>query len=117
MDVDGISGKLSFFDYKTLTFSTELTDKYAAINKAFKASAELRRGQLTNLSTSSAICFVKAVGDRSLLVMVNPSNKDLTVRTPIVLAGTAMNDLINGGTVNMGVTVDLPPYGYTILAN
>lgn len=117
MDVDGISGKLSFFDYKTLTFSTELTDKYAAINKAFKASAELRRGQLTNLSTSSAICFVKAVGNRSLLVMVNPSNKNLTVRTPIVLAGTAMNDLINGGTVNLGVTVDLPPYGYTILAN
>ncbi len=115
MDVEGLSGKLSFFNYRTLTFSSQLTAKYKAINGAFKASAEVRRGVLSDYSASSVVCFTRSIPGHTLLVAVNTSNADKTLKTPITLAGREMNDLINGGSETVGVTLDLKPYDYKIL--
>ena len=117
MDVEGLSGKLSFFDYRTLDFSTALSKQYAAINAAFKASAEVRRGELTDFSNNSVVCFTRAIPGHNLLVAVNTTKNEQTVKAPIVLGGANMTDLITGASVTVPVEITLNPYGYTILMN
>lgn len=117
MDATGISGKLSFFNYTTLDFSAALSDTYKAINKAFEASAEVRRGVLTDYSTSAAVCFTRSIPGKTLLVVVNVSGKTRSVRTPISLAQSTMTDLLSGKNVSVGYSIELDPYDYTILMN
>lgn len=114
MDVEGLTGRQSFFDYRPLTFSDALTDRYKAINSAFKASAEVRRGQLDDYSTSSVVCFTRSIPGHSLLVMVNATGSEQTTKTPIELTGATMKDLLSGTDVTVPVTVTLPAYGYVI---
>lgn len=114
MDVEGLIGRQSFFDYNPLTFSDALTDRYKAINSAFKASAEVRRGQLDDYSNSSVVCFTRSIPGHTLLVTVNATNSEQTIKTPIQLAGKTMKDLISGSDVTVPVTVTLPAYGYII---
>ena len=117
MDVEGLSGKLSFFDYRTLDFSTALSDQYAAINDAFKASVEVRRGQLTDYSNSSVVCFTRSVPGQTLLVAVNTTGATQKVRTPIVLTGSTMKNIIDGSSVNIPYEIELGPYAYVIMMN
>ena len=117
MDVEGLSGKLSFFDYRRLDFSTALSDDYKVINSAFKSSAEVRRGQLQDFSNSSVVCFTRSIPGHSLLVAVNTTGSVQTIKTPITLAGSVMNDVINNKDVTVPVTIDLEPYGYNIIMN
>ncbi len=117
MDVEGLSGKLSFFDYRRLDFSTALSDDYKVINSAFKSSAEVRRGQLQDFSNSSVVCFTRSIPGHSLLVAVNTTGSVQTIKTPITLAGSVMNDVINNKEVTVPVTIDLEPYGYNIIMN
>ena len=117
MDVEGLSGKLSFFDYRTLDFSKALSDQYAAINDAFKASAEVRRGQLTDYSNSSVVCFTRSIPGQILLVAVNTTGATQKVRTPIVLAGSTMKNIIDGSSVNIPYEIELGPYAYVIMMN
>lgn len=117
MDVEGLSGKLSFFDYRALDFSTMLSNEYKVINAAFRSSAEVRRGQLQDFSNSSVVCFTRSIPGHSLLVAVNTTGSTQTVKIPITLAGSAMNDVINNKEVTVPVTIELEPYGYNIIMN
>lgn len=115
MDVEGLRGKLSFFNYQTMSFSDKLTAEYKAINAAFKASEEVRRGELTDFSTSNVVCFMRSIPGHYLLVAVNTTGNLQTVRTPITLAGGSMTDLIKGGEKTLSYTFELEPYEYTVL--
>ena len=117
MDVEGLKGKLSFFDYKKLTFSSELTAKYKAINGAFKQSAEVRRGELKDYSKDKVVCFTREIPGHYLLVAVNTTGEEKTIKTPISLLGAPMTDLLTGEDTNAGVVIELEPYEYTILMN
>lgn len=117
MDAEGLKGTQSFFNYTTLTFSDKYTPIYKAINNAFTASAQVRSGVLSNLSNASMIAFTRVNGSKTLLVIVNPTNKELTIPTPMAVTGLTMTDLINGGTSQVGSTITLGSYGYTILMN
>lgn len=117
MDVEGMTGKLSFFDYKSLDFSTTLSDEYKAINIAFKESAELRRGELRDYSKSSVVCFTRSIPGHKLLVAVNISGETQTVKAPIELAGSTMTDMLTGSESEVPVVIELEPYGYTIRKN
>lgn len=117
MDVEGLSGKLSFFNYMTLDFSTSISDEYKAINAAFKASAEVRRGELRDFSNSSVVCFTRAIPGHNLLVAVNTTGSEKSVKSPISLAGSTMTGLIDGKQVTVPVEISLEPYSYTILMN
>lgn len=114
MDVEGLTGRQSFFDYRPMTFSETLTDCYKAINSAFKESAEVRRGQLDDYSTSSVVSFTRSIPGHTLLVMVNATGSEQTTKTPIELTGETMKDLLSGADVTVPVTVTLPAYGYII---
>lgn len=117
MDAEGLSGELSFFNYRTLDFSTSLSDEYAAINEAFKASAEVRRGELTDYSNSSVVCFTRSIPGQTLLVAVNTTGNTQKVRTPIVLAGSTMKNILDGSSVDIPYEIEIGPYAYTIMMN
>ncbi len=117
MDAEYLSGTLSYFNYNPLTYSDNLTATYKAINSAFRASAEIRRGELSNYSNSSVACFMRSIPGHNLMVAVNTSADVQTLKAPIVLAGESMNDLLNGGQTTVPVTIELQPYSYIILAN
>ena len=115
MDVENMSGKLSFFEYKTLDFSASLAQEYKAINDAFKASAEVRRGQLQDFSNGSVACFMRSIPGHNLLVAVNTTNNPQSVKAPIVMAGASATNLLDNSQITVPVTVELEPYAYTII--
>lgn len=117
MDAEGLKGTQSFFNYKTITFSDELTPVYSAINNAFRESAQVRRGEITNYSTSDVVVFTRAIPSHKLLVAVNTTKNEQTISVPMAVQATTMTDLINGGSVSVGVTLTLQPYGYAIYMN
>lgn len=114
MDVEGLKGKLSFFNHRKLDFSPELTATYKAINNAFKVSAEARGGELKNYAQNEAVVFSRENGGKTLLVMVNPSAKAISVKTPISFTGMQVSELISGEKTSLPVMTDIPAYGYKI---
>lgn len=117
MDAVGLTGTQSFFSYKQLTFSDELTQVYAAINNAFKVSAEVRRGSITNQSSSKILSFIREIPGQKLYVAVNLSNQSQSFVTPMSLINTGMNDLLTGESIFLESVMTLPPYGYLIYMN
>lgn len=117
MDVEGVTGKLSFFDYKSLDFSTTRCNEYKAINSAFRASADVRRGELRDYSNSSVVCFTRSIPGHNLLVVVNPTRNVQTIRAPISLTGQTMTDLIEKKSYTVPVMIELEAYSYLILNN
>lgn len=112
---DNITGTLSFFNYRTLNWSASKRAAFKAINSAFKATAEVRRGQLATYADANVAVFTRSTPSQTLLVMVNTTGKEQTVKTPITLAGEQMTDLIGGGQSTLPVTQTIAPYGYVIL--
>lgn len=117
MDVEGLSGKQSFFNYSPMTFSPKLTETYKTINAAFKASAELRRGPLADYSNKDVVCFTRAIPGKYLLVAVNTTKETKSVRSPINLAESTMTDLVTGASINLPMVIQLEPYSYVIYVN
>ncbi|MDE7160076.1 MAG: alpha-glucosidase C-terminal domain-containing protein [Muribaculaceae bacterium] len=114
MDAEGVRGKQSFFDYRPLSFSDDLTAKYKAVNEAYRATADLRGGKLATYADKDVACFTRTAGDHTLLVMVNTTGGEATMRTPITLSGDMMTDLLDGAEVRLPASVTLPAYGYII---
>lgn len=115
MDADGLSGKLSFFDYRMLDFSTAKSDQFKKINDAFRATGDVRRGQLGDYSNSSVLCFTRSIPGKTLFVAVNTTGTEQKVRVPIELAQSTMTSLLDGSSVNLSYELTLAPYAYTIL--
>ena len=114
MDADTDGGTLSFFSYTPLDWSSAKRGRLGAINRAYKATAEVRRGELTTYANSKAVMFTRATAEQKMLVIVNPTGGQLTVKTPIALAGETMTDLIGEGEVTLPAAVTLDAYGYAI---
>ncbi len=96
MDADNVSGKLNFFNYQPMTWSATKRATFKAINDAYRATAEVRRGELTTYNNADVAVFTRATPEHKMLVMVNTTDEEKTVKTPITLAGETMTDLING---------------------
>lgn len=109
-----LRGTLSFFNYNPLTWSSSKRAEFKAINGAFKATADVRRGELATYSGNGVAMFTKTTADQKLLVIVNISSKEQTVKTPISLAGEEMTNLIDGSRISIPVTETIAPYGYSI---
>lgn len=114
MDVEGLTGKQSFFTYGELAFSDRLSKEYGAINRAYKKTAGVRGGQLSDYTTSDVICYTRKAGANTMLVMVNTTGAEIEFRTPISLSGEDMDDLIGGAKVKVPLVEKLEPYAYRI---
>lgn len=117
MDAKGLTGTQSFFNYKTITFNEELTPVYKAINDAYRATANVRAGDLTDFSTGSISAFTWTNGNKNVLVVVNCSGNTQEFVTPISLRYTTMTELIKGSSTEIPVTINLDAFGYAIFMN
>ena len=117
MDVEGLTGKQSFFNYTTLTFSQALSDKFKAINKAFAQTATVRGGKFADYTTDGdVVCFAYTLNDNAAIVVVNPSGEKKSVKSPISFRGDKMTELISGTTAELPAAIELEPYGYKIFS-
>ena len=114
MDADGVKGKQSFFDYRSLEWSADKSAEFKAINAAYKATADVRRGELATYSNSKAAVFTRSIPGHTLLVMVNTTGNEVRVKTPITLAGSDATDMIGGTEETLPSAVTLPAYGYRV---
>ena len=114
MDAEGVSGKLSFFDYSPLTFSDRLTADYTAIDDAYKSTAGVRGGSFADYSTGDVAAFTYRTGAETLLVVVNTAGDTRSYRTPIQLTGEPFTELIDGSSAPLPVSLQLAPYGYNV---
>ena len=112
MDADNVKGKLSFFNYSPLTFSSTLTADYSAIDAAYKETADVRGGTFADFSNGDVAGFTYKANGNTLLVVVNTANSAKSYRTPIQLSGEMMEDLLSGSEDTLPVSLDLEPYGY-----
>ncbi|MDE7347928.1 MAG: hypothetical protein K2N48_14450 [Muribaculaceae bacterium] len=61
------------------------------------------------------ICFTRSIHGQTFLVAVNTTGTTQKVRTPIVLAGSAMKNILDGSSVNISYEIELGPCAYTIM--
>ena len=108
-------GKMNFFNYSPITFSSTRHAQYAAIDKAYRATADLREAKILPYETGRVATFVRTSGSKSVLVMVNTDKAEQTARTPITLTGAPVTDLITGTDMTLAATVTLPGYGYKVM--
>lgn len=114
MDADNISGTESFFNYNVLDWSAAKRNEFAAINKAYKNTAEVRRGELTTYGNAKTAMFTRSTPEHKMLVIVNTTGNEQTVKTPISLAGETMTDMTDDTSVTLPGTVTLGAYEYAI---
>lgn len=114
MDVSGLKGTQSFMNYRQLTFSEAFTPIYNAINQAFKSTFNVRKGTLTNYSTSKVVCFARTLKEQLMLVIVNTSGNNQSYNVSDELKGLEFEDLIKGTQLVLN-NIDLKPYEYLIL--
>lgn len=114
MDAEGVTGKQSFFTYHKLNWSADRRAEFKRINNIYKTTAEVRRGELTTYNDANVAVFTRTTAEHTLLVMVNTTASEQTVKTPIVLAGEAAENLKDGGSATLGTTETIEPYGYRV---
>ena len=114
MDADGVRGKLSFFNYSPLNFSSALTADYAAIDVAYKETADVRGGSFADYSSGDVAGFTYKANGKTMLVVVNTAASSKSYRTPIQLTGEKMKELLSGSESQLPVTIDLDGYAYKV---
>ena len=107
-------GVLSFFNYNPLTWDSDLEQEYAAINKVYEATSEVRSGEIKTYEAENAAVFTHTIPGHVLLVMVNTSDTPVTVKVPITYSGVTMQDMFDGKSVEMPTSMELPAYHYVI---
>lgn len=109
-----LGGVLSFFNYNPLTWDSDLEQEYAAINKVYEATSEVRSGEIKTYEAENAAVFTHTIPGHVLLVMVNTSDTPVTVKVPITYSGVTMQDMFDGKSVEMPASMELPAYHYVI---
>lgn len=92
--------------------------EFGNILKARSNSTAIRRGTLTNYSSTNVCAFTKSYGTEKVTVIVNMRNNSSTYTIPSALAGT-YTGMISGEvqTLTSGSTITLNAFQYYILSN
>ncbi len=108
--------KLNFFDYKTvdLKANNAFYQEMAEIVKVYKATNNVRGGELKIYNTGNIVSFYRKSGEQGMLVMVNPTDSPVQVKVPIERSGDTMSDAITGEKMKLPVAMTLKPYQYFI---
>lgn len=117
MEASGISGKLSFFDFRTLNWNREKMDIFRTINQAYIRTADLRGGNMKVYTDNSMLCFTRQNANGTMLVVVNNANTTRKVATPDICKGMTMTELISGNSRTLSEEIELGAYEYAIFRN
>lgn len=107
-------GTASFFTYQNSTFNPDKIAAVKKINAAFKATADVRQGELNQLLAGKCVELQYKLGDSHLVLVANPTGKSFEVKMPIEVAGLKVKELISGQETVMPVAETLEPYSYRI---
>lgn len=108
------SGKLSFFNYNPLSWSTDRAARYATLGSIYSATTEVRGGELRTYQTGKVATFARVTPDHALIVAVNPTADTRTVSLPISYVGTQMQNMLTGSTLTVAASAELGAYEYLI---
>ena len=112
----GYPEKLNFFNYKVVDVKANETfrKEMVAIIDAYKATKDVRGGELKLYSTGKVASFYRSAGENGLFVMVNTTGESIQVKVPMERSGEQMKNLISGENVTLPTAVTLGAYEYLI---
>lgn len=112
----GYSQPLSFFRQNTLDWNSNptYTSEYKDIMDVYTTSDALKKGSLQTYNTGDAVSFLRASQNEEVLIMVNPTNQKVEVKTPIQFAFEDAMNLLDKTKVTLPSVINLEPYQYYI---
>ena len=84
------------------------------LNAAFKQTKDVRQGQLRNYTVANALMYEWTFGEQKLIVVVNLTKDEVSVKMPMALTGIKITDLLAGTSETTPVALTLKPYQYCI---
>ncbi len=112
----GYSQPLSFFRQNTLDWNSNptYTSEYKDIMDVYTTSDALKKGSLQTYNTGDAVSFLRASQNEEVLIMVNPTNQKVEVKTPIQFAFEDAMNLLDKTKETLPSVINLEPYQYYI---
>jgi glycosidase len=92
-----------------------VTAEYKKIIALRNNNAAIRKGILTSYTTADVCAFVKELGTKKVLVLVNVRNSAIHYTVPPPIGNTTWNDGFSGNTVTVTNQIILQPFQYTVL--
>ena len=111
------NGTKSFFNYGAETINPDKVDAIARIAAAYSATATARAGKLKVYQTGDAVTLSRSYDGHHMLVIVNPTGKEVTVKRPIEMAGLPLTNSTTGATETLASTMTFGAYAYSIYYN
>lgn len=108
------TNKVSFFNYSKADFNSSKMAAIKKLNAAFKQTKEVRQGQLRNYTVANALMYEWTFGEQKLIVVVNLTKDEVSVKMPMALTGIKITDLLAGTSETTPVALTLKPYQYCI---
>ena len=95
----------------------EVTAAYKKVLQVRNEREAIRRGTLSDVSTTDVCAFYKEIQNDKVYVICNLRDQVTNYDIPVTYFNTNWSDLINGGNLTLGNTMTLQPYQYIILGN
>ncbi len=107
---------LSFFNVNVQNWNSKpaFTESFEKILSCRKSTAALRTAAPKFYSSGSLVEMYYAVGDKGLFVVVNPTGKAVSVRTPMERIGDRVTNLLSGENTTIPTMLDMEAYEYRI---
>ncbi|MGQ1891493.1 alpha-amylase family glycosyl hydrolase [Thermophagus sp. OGC60D27] len=113
--------QLSFFEGDVTkidwTIDPDYKLKYEQILHLRASYSALRNGKLTYFSSDDVLAFERSAEQNAVLVFVNVRNEALQFPLPESLQNTTWVDAFSGEEAFLGISKELPAYGYVVFSN
>ena len=114
-----VPNQLPFFEGNNVaidwTLNPEIFSQYQQLLNFRKESNALRKGSLTDYSTTHVVAFKRQFEGEEVLVIVNARNVDRVYEVPTELANSTWQNAFDDTTFTINGTIELSPYQYFIL--
>lgn len=107
-------GTASFFTYGNSVFNNDKIASVKRMNSIFKATSDLRQGEMRKYQAGKCVLLEYALGDSRLILVANPDNKAFEVKMPIETAGMTVTELVSGTQTTLPVAETIEPHQYKI---
>lgn len=112
----GYPAPLSFFSDQSMDWSSNqgYRNEYEQLMAVRKASSALKSGTLKTYETGAVASFYRSDANEGVLVMVNTTNNEQTIKAPIEQAYKNAKDLMDNTTLTIPGVLTMEPYQYVI---
>ncbi|MBQ8153373.1 MAG: alpha-amylase [Prevotella sp.] len=113
----GYPEPINFFKYVPIdwTAKPEIYGEYKSLIAQYNEHPALRKGTLTIYPADDVLVFEKTDAAEHFLVLVNVRNEKKIADIPQALIGKKATDMMSSGEIQLGNTIELQPFQYTIL--